>query len=78
MADSTTDNRREENSTVYGTAIKLSIRLNHHLFDTPYHATALHMPEAIDVTADRRHYDKAKDLGQIAFLAEFDLSLSRC
>ncbi len=47
MADSTTDNRREENSTVYGTAIKLSIRLNHHLFDTPYHATALHMPEAI-------------------------------
>lgn len=73
-----TDMRREENSEIYATATELSIRLNHHLFDTLYHATALHMPDAVYVTADQRYYDKAKELGQIAFLAEFDLSQSSC
>ncbi len=55
-----TDMRREENSEIYATATELSICLNHHLFDTLFHATALHTPEAVYVTADRRYYDKGR------------------
>lgn len=61
-----TEMRREEDSEIYATATKLSIRLNHHLFDTLYHTTALHTPEAVYLTADRRYYDKAKDLASVA------------
>jgi len=32
----------------YQTAIRLSIELNHHLFDTLYHAVALHEPDTHD------------------------------
>lgn len=63
----------EENSGIYLTATELSIRLKHHLFDTLYHATALHIPDAVYVTADQRYFDKAHHLGQIALLAEFAL-----
>lgn len=63
---------REESSVIYATATELSVQLRHHLFDTLYHATALHIPGAVHVTADRRYYDKAQALGQIALLAEFD------
>jgi len=59
---------------VYFTATELSIQLGHHLFDTLYHATALQLPDAVYVTADRRYYDKAQNLGQIVLLAEFALS----
>ena len=69
-----TDMCREENAEIYTTATDLSICLNHHLFDTLYHATALHTPDAVYVTADRRYFDKAKDCGQIAFLADLDLT----
>ena len=69
-----TEMRREEDSEIYATATQLSIRLSHHLFDTLYHATALHTPEAVYLTADERYYDKAKDLGRIASLAEFELT----
>jgi predicted nucleic acid-binding protein len=54
-----------------GRAIELSIQLNHHLFDTLYHALALSVPGAMLVTADRRYYDKAFKLGQIALLPDF-------
>lgn len=60
-------------TTAYARAIELSIRLQHHFFDTLYHATALHTPGACYVTADERYHDKAKDLGQIALLADFKL-----
>jgi len=63
----------EESSGIYLTATELSIRLKHHLFDTLSHATALHIPDAVYVTADRRYLDKARELGQIALLAEFTL-----
>lgn len=66
------DFRRLESTALYSQAIDLSIRLNHHLFDTLYHATAFHVPGAICVTADARYYEKAKDLGQIRLLADFD------
>lgn len=69
-----TEMSREESSAIYATATELATRLKHHLFDTLYHATALHIPSTVYVTADRRYYDKACDLGQIAWLADFTLT----
>jgi len=60
-----------DDRNVYATAVDLARQLRHHLFDTLYHATALHIPRATLVTADRRYYDKARDIGQIALLADF-------
>ena len=60
-----------EPTVAYARAIDLACRLNHHLFDTLYHALALHTPGAVLVTADRRYFDKARHLGQIAWLADF-------
>ena len=58
-------------TTAYPRAIELARQLDHHLFDTLYHAVALSVPGAVLVTADRRYFDKARHLGQIAWLAEF-------
>jgi len=52
-------------------AIALSIQLDHHLFDTLYHALALNTPGAVLITADRRYFDKARHLGQMAWLPDF-------
>lgn len=59
-----------EPTQAYAKTIKLAIRLKHHLFDTLYHAVALGTPGAVLVTADRRYFDKAWDVGQIAWLPE--------
>ena len=64
----------EENSAIYTAATELSIRFNHHLFDTLYHAVALQIPGATLVTADQRYYDKAKYEGQIILLQDLILS----
>lgn len=53
-------------------ASDLSIRLNHHLFDTLYHAVALKAGATL-VTADERYYAKAANLGHIMRLADFPL-----
>ncbi|MDG4594461.1 MAG: type II toxin-antitoxin system VapC family toxin [Candidatus Contendobacter sp.] len=71
------DLRRVESPAVYMTACDLAIRLNHHLFDTLYHAVALHTPAAILVTADRRYFDKAQPIGQIARLSDLPLPRSK-
>lgn len=63
-----------ENSRVYATACDLAIRLNHHLFDTLYHAVALHAPDATLITADRRYFDKAQSIGQILWLGDLNPS----
>jgi predicted nucleic acid-binding protein len=55
-------------------AIELAHALNHHLFDTLYHALALTIPGAVLVTADRRYFDKAQHLGQIAWLPDFRIN----
>ena len=55
----------------YTRAIGLSRQLDHHLFDTLYHALALDTPGAVLVTADRRYFDKAWHLGQVAWLADW-------
>ena len=60
-----------ETPEVYATALDLSIRHRHHLFDTPYHAVALHTPGATLVTTDRRCYDKAKPEGRIVLLTDW-------
>lgn len=51
-------------------ATQLSIKLNHHLFDTLYHAVALE-EQATLVTADEAYFSKAKDLGAIQLLHDF-------
>ena len=62
-----------EPTVAYERAIQLSLQLNHHLFDTLYHALAFTIPGAVLVTADRRYFDKAQHLGQIAWLPDFAL-----
>ena len=65
---------RVNDTTVYATACDLAIRLNHHLFDTLYHAVALHTTGATLITADQRYFDKARSISQIARLGDLDLS----
>ena len=60
-----------ETPETYATALELSIRYRHHLFDTLYHAVALHAPGASLITADRRYYDKASGEGRIVLLADW-------
>lgn len=60
-----------ETQEAYVKALKLSIRYQHHLFDTLYHAVALDVPDATLVTADRRYYDKASGEGRIVLLADW-------
>lgn len=58
-------------SMVYKRATELAANLNHHLFDTLYHAVALEQGAAL-ITADRRYYLKARQLGHIVFLADWN------
>jgi predicted nucleic acid-binding protein len=57
---------------VYLTACELSSKLNHHLFDTLYHAVALNLPDAILITADERYYHKAESMGHIMLLEDIN------
>lgn len=58
---------------IYDIAVDLSIRLEHHLFDTLYHATALSVTDAVLVTADRRYWRNARAVGKILMLSELQL-----
>ena len=58
---------------VYATACELAVRLGQHLFDTLYHAVALHTPGATLVTADKRYFRNARNVGRITLLADFAL-----
>jgi predicted nucleic acid-binding protein len=53
--------------TVYRRAAALSVQLNHHLFDTLYHAVALENDAEL-ITADRKYFNKARGLGSITLL----------
>ena len=53
---------------VYFTACELARDLNHHLFDTLYHAVALNLPDGVMVTADRQYFEKAREKGKIVLL----------
>jgi predicted nucleic acid-binding protein len=63
-----------EPTVAYAKAIELASSLNRHPFDTLYHALALTIPGAVLVTADRRYFDKARHLGQIAWLPVFSIA----
>lgn len=52
-------------------ACTLATDLDHHLFDTLYHAVALDVAGAILVTADNRYLRKAKQVGRICALHEW-------
>ena len=50
-------------------AAKLSRILDHHLFDTLYHAVAIEQMATL-ITADERYFAKAKELGMIKLLGQ--------
>ncbi len=54
-------------------ASKLSVQLNHHLFDTLYHALALERGVVL-ITADEHYFRKALSIGQIRWLADWTAS----
>lgn len=59
------------NAPLYRRAIGLAQDLDHHLFDTLYHAAALE-EKAVMVTADARYHAKAAGLGNILLLKDFE------
>ncbi len=65
----------KEAASEYKLASQLALDLDHHLFDTLYHALALR-EEATLITADRRYFNKATEIGSINMLANFNAVLS--
>ena len=63
-----------DGASVYETASRLAVDLDHHLFDTLYHAVALASDGATLVTADERYYRKAQGVGRVIRLAEYDVA----
>ena len=61
-----------DDDPVYLRAAELSHRLNHHLFDTLYHAVALEKNATL-VTADERYFSVAVKEGAIQRLSNFAL-----
>lgn len=55
---------------IYQSAAQQSVRFNHHLFDTLYHAVAIDQ-EATLITADQKYFNKAIVMGNILLLGNF-------
>lgn len=60
----------EEDAGIYKRASRIARQLDHHLFDTLYHALALER-DAVLVTADDRYLRKAGALGGIVSLSDW-------
>lgn len=60
----------ESDEVVFRKACELSLTLEHHLFDTLYHAVALEM-DGVLVTADEAYWRKAQALQSIKLLRDF-------
>ncbi|HLX09517.1 MAG TPA: type II toxin-antitoxin system VapC family toxin [Thermoanaerobaculia bacterium] len=58
---------------IYRRAVRLAVELDHHLFDTLYHAVALER-DAVFVTSDDGYRRKASHLGAVADLAAWAVS----
>jgi predicted nucleic acid-binding protein len=58
---------------VYRHACALAVELEHHVFDTLYHAVALTQRDLTLVTADRRYYQKGRKKGAIMLLSDYDV-----
>lgn len=65
------DTRVEDEPEIYSSGIDLAIELNHHLFDTLYHAVALNGLAETLITSDLRYFRKARHKGAICTLADF-------
>ena len=63
-----------ESAEVYGTALELAKDFQHHLFETLYHAVALHTPGSTLVTADKVYFAKAKSRRQICLLEDYEFA----
>ena len=59
------DHTAASGDRVYLKAAQLAVSLNHHLFDTLYHAAALTHSSAVLITADEKYRFKAQALGRI-------------
>jgi predicted nucleic acid-binding protein len=59
-----------QGTTVLKRAADMAIMLDHHLFDTLYHAAALEVGATL-VTADEAYFNKAHRLGAVQLLADF-------
>jgi predicted nucleic acid-binding protein len=55
----------------YFRACDLAADLDHHVFDTLYHAVALSLADARLVTADERYWRKARRVGRIERLRDY-------
>lgn len=56
----------------YEQAMQMASQLNHHLFDTLYHAVAINTPGAVFITADARYHRRASaHFGQSMLLKHF-------
>ena len=64
----------EDSPSVYLLGVELAARLGHHLFDTLYHATAIHTEASTLITTDERYYAKARGQGRIRRLADFSIA----
>lgn len=62
--------RTVANNAMLNRALALSRQLDHHLFDTLYHAVALEEGATL-ITADRRYFEKAQMVGSIVLLEDF-------
>ena len=65
------ESRFANEPAIYTTAIDLSARYRHHLFDTLYHAVALNTPGATLITADAVYYRKTERSGRILLLKDY-------
>jgi predicted nucleic acid-binding protein len=59
----------------YFRACDLAADLDHHVFDTLYHAVALSLADGRLVTADERYWRKARRIGQIERLRDYRLAV---
>ena len=57
---------------MYVTALKLAMRYQHHLYETLYHAVALHTPGATPITANQAYVTQASKEGSITLLSELE------
>lgn len=60
----------QQDAEILKTAARLSQQFSHHLFDTLYHALAIHL-NAVFVTADELYYRKAETVGFIQLLSNW-------
>lgn len=61
----------KDEAEIYASGIDLAVELNHHLFDTLYHAVALSGFADTLITSDLRYFRKARRKGGICTLAGF-------